>query len=154
MNYANIPAAFGRAHLITRLPSSAQSLVDDGVQAAETWIADDHGRTHEEYLLLHLRNLEEDHHRAFSDGYFGRIHQRLKSCEDFDASGVIAAGGELTHQFLTLLQEGARLASEGKLKPKTFKARDFLVRLDDLTRRVTEIPSGEPAPRHHRGRHE
>jgi len=143
VNYAKIPAAYGRAHLLTQLPASAQGIVSDGVQAADAWIANDHGRTHEEYLLLHLRNLEESQQRAFSDGYFGRIHQRLKSVEDFDPSSVIAAGSEMTQALLELVREGVKLARKGKLKAKSFEARDYLVRLERLEASITEIPPAD-----------
>lgn len=154
MTYAQIPAAYGRAHLLSQLPVSEQDQVDVGIAAAESWIADDHGRTHEEYMLLHLRNLDESKHRAFTDGYFGRIHQRLKSAEDFDSGTVIAAGSEMTQALLEMVREGVRLAKKGKLKPKSFEARDYLVRLEHLEASITEIPPPSSQRRKGGGAHE
>lgn len=147
MSFAKIPAAYGQAHLITRLPGDQQYLVDLGAERADRWILDNQGLTHEECMLSALRDLKQSSQRPFSDGYLGRIHQRLKSAEAFDPAAVIAAGSEMTQALLEMSRECLSLVKAGHLTADS-KAMDYLVRLEALEASITECPASEQGGGH------
>lgn len=150
MSYAKIPSAYGQGKLITGIPSQQQTLVDQGIGAADGWIRNNQGLTHDEFIVYYLKLFSAAEQKPVSDGFWGRIHQRLKAAEMIDPSAVIAAGSEMTHTLLEMAHECLSLSREGHLTASSAGA-DYLSRLENLAGSITEMPA---SARHEGGPHD
>lgn len=134
MTNAQIPATAGYPPLMTESPVELQSIVEQGAQAAEAWISRpwDDGEPHLEHLASLTPHADSPEQDAFRAGYMGRIHQHLRTPNVGAGKQVISGSDELTMVLFNLLKEVAAQSSKGKLKAKSFAARDTMRRLEAL----------------------
>lgn len=134
MTYAQIPPTAGYPPLMTECPAELQPLVEQGAQAAEAWFSRswDDGEPHLEHLATLAPDENSPEQDAFRAGYLGRIHQHLRAPDAGPGKQVISGSDELTMVLFNLLKEVAAQSSKGKLKAKSFAARDVMRRLEAL----------------------
>lgn len=140
MPYATVPALKGYPEVQTGSPAELQRHVERGAQAADQWLAKpwDDAEPHTEHLRSILRCVTTPEDQAYEDGYMGRIHQHLRT-PVADSGQVVACGtDELTHTLYHLVKEAARNAAKGKLKAKSFAARDLLRRIQTMAEAVED----------------
>lgn len=155
MNHAQIPATAGYPPLMTESPADLQAHVDQGARAADAWLARpwDDGEPHLEHLASLTPGPDNAAQDAYRAGYMGRIHQHLRTPHVEPGKQLISGSDELTMVLFNLLQEVAEQSGKGKLKPKSFAARDVMHRLEALAGALhdaTDEINAEAGARHGR----
>lgn len=141
MTYATIPAIAGYPEMMTDIPARDQGSVEAGVRAAEVWLARpwDDAQSHHEYLTQVLPSQFSEHRDAFASGYLGRIHQQLRTPKVEPGQQLLSGSDELTQTLFQMLKDVAAHSSKGKLKAKSFQARDLMRRIEQLAGAIHDV---------------
>lgn len=146
MTYAIIPSTSGYPELMTDSPACHQAAVEAGARAADEWLSRpwDDGEPH----LMHMAEATpkamieagQECRAAFSAGYMGRIHQHLRTPR-VTAPGqqLVSGSDELTVVLFNMLKDVAAQSSKGKLKAKSFQARDLMRRVEQLADAMHDV---------------
>lgn len=142
MIYAQVPPAPGYPALMTDSPSEFQAHVDQGALAADSWLARpwDDGDPHWDHLVSLAPDHGSPEQDAFRAGYMGRIHQHLRTPRVTNPGQQLVSGSdELTHLLFQMLKDVATQSGKGKLKAKSFQARDLMRRVEQLADAVHDV---------------
>ncbi|AXY43913.1 hypothetical protein [Halomonas sp. JS92-SW72] len=154
MTYAIIPPTPGYPELVTDIPARDQGSVEAGARAAELWMARPWDDLQPYYAHLNevLPDRFHEHRDAFTAGYLGRIHQHLRTPRVAGRGQQLVSGSdELTVVLFNMLKDVAAQSSKGKLKAKSFQARDLMRRVEQLANAmhdVTDEVNGMAGGRH------
>ncbi|MBZ9540508.1 hypothetical protein [Modicisalibacter tunisiensis] len=153
MTNAIIPAIAGYPEMVTDIPARDQGSVEAGARAAETWLARpwDDPISHHEHLSQVIPDRFPAHRDAFASGYLGRIHQHLRTPKVAPGQQIVSGEDELTAVLFAMLEEVANVSRKGKLKARSFEARDVMRRVEGLSgamRDASEEINAEAGGRH------